>query len=128
MLIRNTVIEVQKVRQGPGAGLPGVDRIPDHTPGHVVQLVHLQGPGPHRLDLVHEVSTAIIHGVADHLHTLLLAVRTEDEPRGNLDPLGKDTLHIKGTAAVLKRHMAINISEAETNPHVRESIVKVGHL
>lgn len=30
-LIQNTVIEVQKVHQGQGADLPGVDLIPGHT-------------------------------------------------------------------------------------------------
>lgn len=31
VLIQNTVIEVQKVHQGQGADLLGVDLIPDHT-------------------------------------------------------------------------------------------------
>lgn len=53
----------------------------------------------------------------------------EDEPRENLDPMGKKiTLQVKGTAAVLKRHFAISTSKAETSLHVRESIAKAGHL
>lgn len=69
------------------------------------------------------------HGVVDHFHTLLLAVMMEDEPRENLDPMGKKiTPQIKGTAAALKRHFVINMSEAETSLHVIESTVKAGHL
>lgn len=36
VLIQNTVIEAQKVHQGQGADLLGVDLIPDHTQGHEV--------------------------------------------------------------------------------------------
>lgn len=71
----------------------------------------------------------IAHSEVDRLHILLLAVMMEDEPRENVDPVGKKiTLQIKGTAAALKRHFAINMSKAETSLHVRESIAKAGHL
>lgn len=71
----------------------------------------------------------ITHVVVDHLLTLLLAVMMGDEPRENLDPVGKKiTLQIKGTAAALKRHFVINMSKAEKSLHVRESIAKAGHL
>lgn len=71
----------------------------------------------------------IAHSEVDHLHILLLAVMMEDEPRENVDPVGKKiTLQIKGTAAALKRHFAVNMPKAETSLHVRESIAKAGHL
>lgn len=127
VLIPNTVIEVPKAQHGLGAGLPGVGHIPDHTHGHIASVAHIQGPGLHHLDLIHEIDLVIIHGVVDHHLTLLLAVMIEDEPRGNLDPVGKNTLQIKGTAAALRRHAAVDIPDAETSHHGRENIAKVGH-
>lgn len=126
--IQNTVIEVQKVHPGQGADLLGVDLILDHTQGHEVQLAHIQGPGLRHLDLIHEINIAITHSAVGHLHTLLLALMMEDEPRENLDPVGRKILQIKGTAAALKRHFAINTSKAEASLRVRESIAKVDHL
>lgn len=113
--IQNTVIEVQKVPQGQGADPLGVGLIPDHTQGREVSLVHVRGLGLPHLDLIHEINTVIAHGVADHLHTLLLAVMPGDEQRENLDPVGKTALPIKSRAAALKRHLAINIPKAETS-------------
>lgn len=71
----------------------------------------------------------IVHRSVDHLRTLLLAVMMKDEPRGNLDPVGKKiVLQIKGTAAALKRHFAVNMSKVERSLHVSESIAKAGRL
>lgn len=129
VLIQNTVIEVQKVHQGQGADLLGVDLIPDHTQGLEVQLVHIHGLGLPHLDLIHEINTVTIHGVVDHLRTLLLAVMMENEPRENLDPVGKKvTPQIEDTAAALKKHFVTDMSKAETSLHVIESTVKADHL
>lgn len=129
MLIQNTLIEVQKVHQGPGADLLGVDLIPDHIPGHVVWLALIQGLGHHHLDHIHEINTAAIQNIVDHLRTPLSAVMIEDEPRGNLDPVGRKTaLRVQGTAAALRRHLAVNTSRAETSLHIRESTARAGRL
>lgn len=129
VLIQNIVIEVQKVHQDLGADLLGVDLIPDHTQGLEVWLVHIHGLDLLHLGLIHEISIAIIHRVVDHLHTLLIAVMMEDEPKENLNLVGKKrTLQIKDVAAALRRHLAKNMSKPKTSLPVRESIVKAGHL
>lgn len=70
-----------------------------------------------------------IHGVVDHLHTLLLAVMMEDEPRENLDPVEKKVIpQIEDTAAALKKHFVTDMSKAEPSLHVIESTVKADHL
>lgn len=128
VLIQNTVIEVQKVQEGQGAGLLGVGLTLDLTQGLEVWLVHILGLGHPHLDLVHEINTAIIHDVVDHLHTLLIAVMMEDEPKGSLDPVGKKiAFQVKNTAVALRRYAAEN-TEAEINLQVRESTVKAYHL
>lgn len=110
VLIQNTAIEVQKAHQGQGADLLGVDLIPDHTQGHEVWLVHVQGLGLPPLDLIHEINTVIIHSAVDRHHTLLLAVTMEDEPRENTDPVGrKIPLQVKGTVAAPRRHFAVKM-------------------
>lgn len=108
--IQNTVTEVQKVHQGREADPPGAGRTPGRTPGHEAQLVPVHGPGLPPPDRIRETNTVTVHSTVDHLRTLLSAAMLEDEPRGNLGPVGKKiALQIKGTAAALKRHFAINM-------------------
>lgn len=129
VLIQSTVIEVLEAQEGQGASLLGAGHPPDHTQGqgHEVSLLHAHSLGLLHLGLTHQISTVMVPSTVDHLHILLLAVMMEDEP--HLDPTGKKvSLQIKDITATLKRHFTVNMSEAERNLHVTESIVKAGHL
>lgn len=129
VLIQSTVIEVLEAQEGRGASLLGAGHPPGPTQGQgqEVSLLHAHSLGLHHLGLTHQISTVMVPSTVSHLHILLLAVMMEDEPC--LDPTGKKvSLHIKDIAATLKRHFTVNMSEAERNPHVTESIVKVDHL
>lgn len=129
VLIQSTVIEVLEAQEGRGASLLGAGHPPGHTQGqgHEVSLLHAHSLGLHHLGLTHQISTVMVPSTVGPLHILLLAVMMEDEPR--LDPTGKKvSLQIKDIAVTLKRHVTVNMSEAERNPHVTESIVKADHL
>lgn len=123
MLIQDTVIEVQKVREGQGADLLGVDLTPDLTQGLEVWLVHIRGVGHSHPGLIQEINTVTTHVVGGHLHTLLIVVMMEDESEESSDPMGK----IENTAVVLRRHLAGDTKE-DISLQVKESTVKVDHL
>lgn len=119
--IQDTVVEVPEAPEGQGASLLGAGRPPGHTRGHAHSL-GLRHPG-----LTHQISTVMVPHAVGPLHILRLAVMMDEELQ--LDPVGKEvSLQIRDTAATLKRHFAVNMSEAERGLHVTENIVKADHL